>query len=855
MLPVKPKSQWVDNSSSNHCSVCDNEIKPSLFSTNKHHCRYCGLIVCYDCSQQKINSLRACNQCYEQFYHPSINTGRTHITNPIVTEVEPEYMINYKQAQILNSQKKFEEAYHEMLQSLTTNDSDKLPERVRVFADILVSLHKWEELETLGLKTLEKDAKDTFYHEIHALSLLRLGKYTESLDAWQTLLVINPLYECGNLPETLMRSGKTSEGLIYSKKLITKYPQHITFNFQHGLLLSDCNQFEEACKHFKIGCSNPEQSVVDEYFQEQYYDCLVNAKKYREAMTLTLELLDRYKQKLKYRLQYAKDLNHLKRYDESINEYLQCLDIDSSNVTAFCRLIWIYINQKRFDEAKQCCKKMLETLPNNSSAFAMNGHLTFQMKEYEQCKEFRQKAMQLSPDYLNNTWNYLDVLFAMAEMDEAKIICDKIVATYPESEKAHMYCWTVYSHFFEMECANTHSNKVMSLNSNNVYCYYDQCLVLFEMNQLKMEKELLEKQLMKKRETCLLRLYGIILREEGDMKQSEQFFAEAIELYPHENSQESFRLKGHLHFVKKEFEESCQYFRKAIDLYFANPYLHYWLGVSLVGMNELTEAEKTFKTALQIRPTYPRCHHDLGLLLIQKLFKMEEGLKHLKKANEIDPNNQKYILSLECIALVHQKTNGNNDNGNVQLVLDTDGENSDINLVDRGNIKLVTDTYGNDTEYKDSNNEEKEISTDNIENCKKEFERLLSAAVPNGVSKYLKKFIENDMNDIRYVDCEVLDDDILLNIIGMKIIDKKLFVKQMIKHEQNCEAFEALLNQIAMNDKYQTVFKNNGILSLWSFHHIIKTKYDLNNIIQNQSDDDLIWNSIRNIQQIEGKHE
>ncbi|MCL9779918.1 FYVE zinc finger domain-containing protein [Vibrio sp. S4M6] len=49
---------WIPDSKSSNCSCCSNEIKPTIFnlckvtfqiSTNKHHCRKCGKIICQSC--------------------------------------------------------------------------------------------------------------------------------------------------------------------------------------------------------------------------------------------------------------------------------------------------------------------------------------------------------------------------------------------------------------------------------------------------------------------------------------------------------------------------------------------------------------------------------------------------------------------------------------------------------------------------------------------------------------------------------------------------------------------------------------------------------------------------------------
>lgn len=51
---VKPEVEtvarfWQPDKHSNYCRVCQNHIKGNIFSSNKHHCRMCGFIICNRC--------------------------------------------------------------------------------------------------------------------------------------------------------------------------------------------------------------------------------------------------------------------------------------------------------------------------------------------------------------------------------------------------------------------------------------------------------------------------------------------------------------------------------------------------------------------------------------------------------------------------------------------------------------------------------------------------------------------------------------------------------------------------------------------------------------------------------------
>jgi hypothetical protein len=72
-----PVVVWKSNSSATHCLIC--EVIFSLFK-RKHHCRYCGEIICDECSLNRIQiyksqgAVRICDQCVSiQFNRDTYN--------------------------------------------------------------------------------------------------------------------------------------------------------------------------------------------------------------------------------------------------------------------------------------------------------------------------------------------------------------------------------------------------------------------------------------------------------------------------------------------------------------------------------------------------------------------------------------------------------------------------------------------------------------------------------------------------------------------------------------------------------------------------------------------------------------
>ncbi len=64
-----PRSQWMEDQQTDYCYLCKKEFG---FFTRRHHCRYCGLVACSKCSEQKVaftsgskEKERVCDSCFE----------------------------------------------------------------------------------------------------------------------------------------------------------------------------------------------------------------------------------------------------------------------------------------------------------------------------------------------------------------------------------------------------------------------------------------------------------------------------------------------------------------------------------------------------------------------------------------------------------------------------------------------------------------------------------------------------------------------------------------------------------------------------------------------------------------------
>jgi hypothetical protein len=55
------KALWINDSEFSNCMRCE---KAFTFTFRRHHCRYCGLLLCSECTQKKLDKERVCDLCF-----------------------------------------------------------------------------------------------------------------------------------------------------------------------------------------------------------------------------------------------------------------------------------------------------------------------------------------------------------------------------------------------------------------------------------------------------------------------------------------------------------------------------------------------------------------------------------------------------------------------------------------------------------------------------------------------------------------------------------------------------------------------------------------------------------------------
>ncbi len=95
---------------------------------------------------------------------------------------------------------------------------------------------------------------------------------------------------------------------------------------------------------------------------------------------------------------------------------------------------------------------------------------------------------------------------------------------------------------------------------------------------------------------------------------------------------------GQVYQIKGRQEEALGQFRLATELMPENSFYHTLVGSMAASLGKFAESELAFSNALALKENSPRAHKGMGKLLINMPERKPEGIGHLERALELDPN-------------------------------------------------------------------------------------------------------------------------------------------------------------------------------------------------------------------------
>lgn len=436
-------------------------------------------------------------------------------------------------------------------------------------------------------------------------------------------------------------------------------PAHQSLAYALGKL----GRFEEAEKEYKeairISPESPFAHNLLGYLLVQLGRYDEAEKEYREAIRIKSDYPSAHNN-------FGYLLAKLGRYDEAEKEYREAIRTFRDYVVAYVNLGHLYCDWGKYDEAEKVCRTALDINPKYVEAHITLGYALVNLARYEEAEKEYREVIRLQPDcvkaYVNLGWMYGAMgkneekrgrhdearkLFDGAEKDyrkalqidpndedaliglgiimerlnrddEAEDCYKKVIAINPKNIKAR----TTYGYFLSYRGRGIEAieefNEVIKINPNDAkargqlmflkkqlpFILANRAKVLIESGNLDdAEKELLKAKGLDLNNAFIYKTFGTLQEMRGDRVQSE-------------SDKERF------------YKEAEKEYREALKLNPTYPSARRHLANVLAKLGRYKEAENEYEFGKKMAKEYPKINMDFGIFL-SKLGRKEDAKKEL----------------------------------------------------------------------------------------------------------------------------------------------------------------------------------------------------------------------------------
>jgi len=394
-------------------------------------------------------------------------------------------------------------------------------------------------------------------------------------------------------------------------------PHHPDANHNLGALAVQIKKPGAALPHFKAALeAKPKQaqywlSYIDALIQAEQLDTAGEILAQARQHALQEQALDNLAARLKEVAGQAKT-----KFDQpgQHNERLE-QGPSSEEVNALVELF----SEERYTEAVLIAESLTKRFPLHGFGWKALGSLFKQLEQNEDALASMQKAAALSPNDAEAHFNLANILKYLERLNEAE-------ASY---------------------------RRALELNARDADTHYNLGNLLKELGRLN-EAEICYRNTLdiKPDFAEAYNNLGSILNELDQLDQAEADYRRAIEINPYfaeaycnlgsllqkrERPDEAEACYRQVLAFKPADEDDETIFRRALAIKPNFVTAHYNLGVTLMNLGRLDEAEASYRKALELKPDYAEAHFNLGSTL-QELKRLDEAEASYRQALLIKPD-------------------------------------------------------------------------------------------------------------------------------------------------------------------------------------------------------------------------
>src|SRR5438093_932620 len=293
--------------------------------------------------------------------------------------------------------------------------------------------------------------------------------------------------------------------------------------------------------------------------------------------------------------------------------FKKVLNSDPSSRAALYNLAEVYVDQGDFAEAVSLLRK-IPADEMDGHWLGLLGYAYTQNHEVEKAVATYQKALAQDPDNQDLERAYAEALMASGRSAAAHAELEKMLKAQPDDAATYLRLGRLDRQQGKFDQARQELDKARSLSPDNLEIPYE---------QVQLEDAVGNE------DEAVQQLKSLLDGKAGDA--------------------EIYRAMAQVDSQGKRFAEAEAAAHKALELG-AKPeeqeYGHFLLGSIYEREKKYDQAEAEFKKVLNAHPLNAAASNYLGYMLADRGVRLEESVKYIQKALELEPNNGAYLDSL-----------------------------------------------------------------------------------------------------------------------------------------------------------------------------------------------------------------
>jgi tetratricopeptide (TPR) repeat protein len=324
------------------------------------------------------------------------------------------------------------------------------------------------------------------------------------------------------------------------------------------------------------------------------------------------------------------------QFDEVITQSRKALEIEPQIPDVYSNIGHALMMSGRPKEAIEALEKEIQISPNSGFAYFLLGQAYLQQKEYEKAQENYKTAIKINPEYTNAYYGLASVYAKLGNRDKAKEYSENFKKLKAEERKSLKGRKIRYDDFVETQ----KSAAITYINVGRAY------------------------------------------REKGNLVRAEELLKQAAGHDP--GNIVCFLELATLYQVSSQPSKALQMYKKISEIEPESPISYLVIGILSAHLKQFDDAEKAFRTMITLAPQKSDGYRELARLYLKTGQKFPQArqlaakavaleaiatnyfvlswacdangdtanaLPAIKRAIELDPGNQQYLLLYKQIQL------------------------------------------------------------------------------------------------------------------------------------------------------------------------------------------------------------